>query len=80
MYALENSKQSTDILFKHIPYNDKNISLLKALNFSKKYFGDEKSFGKIKLDVFKEFFYWINSHGIESHKLDVNNLYHDIDF
>ena len=80
MYALENSKHSTDILLKHIPHNDKNISLLKSLNFSKKYFGDEKNFGKIKLDVFKEFFYWINTHGIERHKLDVNNLFYEIDF
>ena len=80
MYAIKNTKKASDILFKHLPNNDKNINLLKALNFSKEYFGDKKSFGKINLDVFKDFFNWIYINGIERHKLDINNLYHEIDF
>ena len=80
MYAIKNTQKASDILFKHLPYNDKNINLLKTLNFSKEYFGDQKSFGKINIDVFKNFLYWININGIERHKLDVNDLYHEIDF
>ena len=80
MYAIKNTKNASDILFKHLPNSDKNINLLKALNFSKEHFGDQKSFGKINIDVFKDFFYWININGIERHKLDVNNLYYEIDF
>ena len=45
--------------------DDKKINLKNALNFSRKYFGEQESFGKINENVFSEFIQWLNLNKIE---------------
>ena len=54
----------------------------KELNkeFSKDYFGDEETFGKIDPKVFDDFFKWIKSKEIESCNLKSNQFYIDLEF
>ena len=75
MYSLENVEESTDILFKNLPENDKNIDLYSSLIFSKNYFGDDKSFGKIKDDVILKFFNWLKENKVEKQSLNHEDFY-----
>ena len=74
-YSLENVEESTDILFKNLPENDKNIDLYSSLIFSKNYFGDYKSFGKIKDDVILKFFNWLKENKVEKQSLNPEDFY-----
>ena len=75
MYCLENVEESTDILFKNLPENDKNIDLYSSLIFSKNYFGDDKSFGKIKDDIILKFFNWLKENKVEKQLLNPEDFY-----
>ena len=58
----------------------KKINLKNALNFSRKYFGTEESFGKIDERVFSEFFQWLILNKIEEIDFDTKNFYIKFDF
>ena len=64
-----------DILFKNLPENDKNIDLYSSLIFSKNYFGDDKSFGKIKDDIIIKFFNWLKENKVEKQSLNPEDFY-----
>ena len=80
MYSLENVEESTDILFKNLPESDKNIDLYASLIFSKNYFGDNKSFGKIEDDVILSFFNWLKENNVEKLSLNPEDFYLKIKF
>ena len=50
------------------------------LEFSKDYFGDDETFGKIDPKVFDDFFKWIKSKEIESFNLKSSQFYIDLEF
>ena len=75
LYSIENIEESTNILFKYLPENDKKIDLYSSLNFSKNYFGDTKSFGTIKDDVMLNFFNWLKENKVEKQSLNPQDFY-----
>ncbi len=80
MYSVNNVQESSEILYKHLSVNEKKINLKNALNFSRKYFGTEESFGKIDERVFSEFFQWLILNKIEEIDFDTKNFYIKFDF
>ena len=80
MYSVNNVQESSDILYKHLSVNEKKINLKNALNFSRKYFGGEESFGKIDEKVFSEFFRWLILNKIEEIDFDIKDFYLKLDF
>ena len=67
-------------LYKYLSEDDKKINLKNALNFSRKYFGEQESFGKINENVFSEFIQWLNLNKIEKIDFDTNDFYLKLDF
>ena len=80
MYSVNNIQESSEILYKHLSESEKKINLKNALNFSRKYFGTQKSFGKIDEKVFSEFFHWLNLNEIEKIDFDIKDFYLKLDF
>ena len=80
MYSVNNVQESSEILYKYLSEDDKKINLKNALNFSRKYFGEQESFGKINENVFSEFIQWLNLNKIEKIDFDTNDFYLKLDF
>ena len=80
LYSINNVQESSEILYKYLSESDKKINLENAINFSRKYFGDQQSFGKIDQNVFSEFFQWLNFNKIEKIDFDIRDFYLNFDF
>ena len=80
IYSVNNIKESTNILHKHLIEDDKNINLEQALSFSKKYFGGQDDFGKIDENIFIKFFQWLNLNNIEKDNFDIQDFYLKLDY
>ena len=80
LYSINNVQESSEILYKYLSESDKKINLENAINFSRKYFGDQQSFGKIDQNVFSEFFQWLNLNKIEKIDFDIRDFYLNLDF
>ena len=80
LYSINNVQESSEILYKYLSESDKKINLENAINFSRKYFGDQQSFGKIDQNVFSEFFQWLNFNKIEKIDFDIKDFYLNFDF
>ena len=80
LYSINNVQESSEILYKYLSESDKKINLENAINFSRKYFGDQQSFGKIDQNVFSEFFQWLNLNKIEKIDFDIRDFYLNFDF
>jgi len=68
------TSESIKILEKYIPKSDSEIDLLKALEFSQKYFGEEKNFGVIDIDLFTNFLEWAYKNNIEKKIIKAEDL------
>ena len=80
IYSVNNIKESTNILHKHLIEDDKNINLEQALSFSKKYFGGQDDFGKIDENIFIKFFQWLKLNNIEKDNFDIQDFYLKLDY
>ena len=80
LYAVNHPEESTNILKPYVPLKENNIDLIDSLEFSKDYFGDDETFGKIDPKVFDDFFKWIKSKEIESYSLKSSQFYIDLEF
>tara|TARA_Y100001978_G_C23612689_1_gene394367 strand:+ start:145 stop:1050 length:906 start_codon:yes stop_codon:yes gene_type:complete len=80
IYSVNNVQESSEILYKYLSEDDKKINLKNALNFSRKYFGGQESFGKINENVFSEFIQWLNLNKIEKIDFDTKDFYLKLDF
>ena len=77
IFSLKNIDESTEILKKYIPENNK-VNLKKSLEFSANYFGDDKNFGKIDLNIMSGFIDWLEDSKIEEKKIDINDLIYNV--
>ena len=68
------TSESIKILENYIPNSDSEIDLLKALEFSQKYFGEEKNFGIIDIDIFSNFLEWTYKNNIEKKTIKAEDL------
>ena len=73
LFCLKNIDESIEILKKYVPENNK-VNLKKSLEFSINYFGNDKNFGKIDLNIMSAFIDWLQDSKIEEEKIDVNDL------
>ena len=73
LFCLKNIDESIEILKKYVPENNK-VNLKKSLKFSINYFGNDKNFGKIDLNIMSAFIDWLQDSKIEEEKIDVNDL------
>ncbi len=73
-YSMKFTSESIKILEKYIPKSDSEIDLLKALEFSQKYFGEEKNFGVIDIDLFTNFLEWAYKNNIEKKTIKAEDL------
>ena len=80
LYSFKHTEESTNILRPNVPLEERNIDLVNTLEFSKDYFGDDETFGKIDPKVFDDFFKWIKSKEIESFNLKSSQFYIDLEF
>ena len=80
IYSVNNAQESSEILYKYLSEDDKKINLKNAINISRKYFGEQDSFGKINENVFSKFFQWLNLNKIEKIDFDIKDFYLKLDF
>ena len=73
LFCLNNIDESSEILKKYVPENNK-VNLKKSLEFSVKYFGNDKNFGEIDLNIMSGFVDWLQDSKIEEKKIDSNDL------
>ena len=56
-----------------------DIELLKkSLEFSANYFGNDKNFGEIDLNIMSGFIDWLEDSKIEEKKIDINDLIYNV--
>jgi|TARA_A100000164_G_C21920067_1_gene780193 ABC-type nitrate/sulfonate/bicarbonate transport system substrate-binding protein len=79
LYAVKHPEESTNILKPYVPPEENNIDLIDSLEFSKDYFGDDETFGKINPKIFDDFCNWIKNKEIENYDLNSSQLYIDLE-
>ena len=47
LYAIKHTEESTNILRPYVPLEERDIDLINSLEYSKDYYGDDETFGKI---------------------------------
>ena len=77
LFCLKNIDESIEILKKYVPENNK-VNLKKSLEFSVKYFGNDKNFGEIDLNIMSGFIDWLEDSKIEETKIDINDLIYNV--
>lgn len=76
LYAIQQPKEAISILGPHIPEQDRDIDLAKALEISAKHFGNEDNWGKMDNNVVGTFLDWIYANELESKQLVVSDIIH----
>ena len=77
LFCLKNIDESIEILKKYVPENNK-VNLKKSLEFSVNYFGNDKNFGEIDLNIMSGFIDWLEDSKIEEKKIDINDLIYNV--
>ena len=74
MYAIQQPEEAISILGPHIPEQDRDIDLAKALEISAKHFGHEDNWGEMDNHVVGTFLDWIYANELESKRLVVSDI------
>ncbi len=78
-YSKQNPQEAAEILSRHVPDNDKNIDLEKAIKLSSEALGDEYDWGQIDISKVEVFLDWLKDQGLERSNLIANDLVVNID-
>lgn len=74
LYSKDHPQDSIELFRPFVPATDAKIDLHKALEATHAYFGDEADWGRMNTSVISEFINWIYDNGLETQRLEVNDL------
>ena len=74
LQAQENPAEAAEILSKYIPEYDRDIDLEKSIRYSADFMGNEKNWGKMRIDKINEFLDWIYDNHLENQQFSADEI------